>query len=430
MNGYQLTGLLLTIVAGFGYLNRRILKLPDIVGITAVAMAMSIALMVAARFHAMPLLDEAQDFVRQMNFDSLVFDGMLGLLLFAGALHVDVSAMKEQKWPIVMLSTFGVLLSMVIAGYGMYAAMHLFGAKIDLLWCMAFGALISPTDPVVVLSILKTVGLPKSLEDKITGEALFNDGVAVVAFTTLVGMASGSESYASVSAVVHLLAHEVLLALVLGLLFGFLGTRMVNRVDSHAVEIFITLSMATAGYSLAVSLGASGPLTAVVMGLVVGSHGFNFCVSEKSRERLFDFWSLVDELLNFILFGLVGLMVLTIDIGAAHIAVGAVAILIVLFARYVSVGIPLGFFRSGPVSTRARAKILTWGGLRGGISIALALSLPAFAGRGYVQAATYIVVAFGLMVQATTLNRLVTHWLHGKSAQMAPAKREPAFTEE
>ncbi len=410
MNGFELTGLLLTIVAALGYFNHRFVKLPDTVGITAVAMAMSIGLLLLGRFHLMPIVDQAQAFVRQLNFEELVFQGFLGLLLFAGGLHVDISSIKEQRWPILMLSTLGVVLSMVIAGGGMYFAMHLLDVEVGLLWCMAFGALISPTDPVVVLSILKTAGLPKSLEDKIAGEALFNDGVAVVAFMTMVGLASGSAKYASPVAVALLLVHEVLVAVGLGVLLGFLASWLINKVDSHAVEIFITLALATAGYSLALRLGASGPLAAVVMGLVVGSHGFNFCVPERSRQRLFDFWALVDELLNFVLFGLVGLMVLTLDIDLRHIAVGAIAIIVVLVARYLSVGIPLGFFRTEQLSRGLRAKILTWGGLRGGISIALALSLPSFYGRDLIQAATYLVVAFGLMVQATTLRTLVRRW--------------------
>jgi CPA1 family monovalent cation:H+ antiporter len=302
-------------------------------------------------------------------------------------------------------------MSTAIAGGGLYLLLKWSGIKLDILWCLAFGALISPTDPVAVLSILKTSKIPQSLEDKITGEALFNDGFAVVLFMTLVGLASGTNRDPSITGVAWLLVNEIFGALLVGGALGFAATWLLNRIDSHAVEIFITLSLATAGYAFADTVHASPALAVVVMGLVVGSNGFRPYSTQKVHNHLFEFWDLLDELLNLVLFGLIGMMVLALEIKLKHIAIGLATVAIVLGARYLSVGIPLGAFRATELSRRLRAKILTWAGLRGGVSIALALALPNFNGRSLIQTITYIVVAFSLLVQATTIKRFVNRWL-------------------
>ena len=271
-----------------------------------------------------------------------------------------------------------------------------------------------------VLSILKTSKIPQSLEDKITGEALFNDGVAVVLFMTLVGLASGTNKDPSITGVAWLLVNEIFGALIVGGVLGFAATWLLNRIDSHAVEIFITLSLATAGYAFADAVHASPALAVVVMGLVVGSNGFRTYTSQKVRNHLFEFWDLLDELLNLVLFGLIGMMVLALEIKAKHIAIGFATVLIVLGARYLSVGIPLGAFRATELSRGLRAKILTWAGLRGGVSIALALALPNFAGRSLIQTITYIVVAFSLLIQATTIKRYVNRWLPKPKEETKP----------
>lgn len=423
MSGFQLAGLLLTVVAGLAYINHRVVKLPDTIGITAVGMGLSIVLMIAGHLEAMPMLVKAKSVVASIDFTDLVFNGFLGLLLFAGALHVDVRGIRQHRWAISILATLGVLLSTAIAGFLLHGLLLLLGIKLSLWWCLAFGALISPTDPVAVLSVLRSSSLPKSMEDKVTGEALFNDGIAVVLFVTLVGLATGTIKDASASHIAGLLMHEVVGAIAVGGALGLGATWLLARVDSHAVEILITLSLATAGYALAGALGASSPLAVVIMGLMVGSNGFQPDASIKRRQRLFEFWDLLDELLNLLLFGLIGLMVLSLEFKPLHIALGLVAVAIVLFARFVSVGLPLGAIRSPEpgLTKKTRAKILTWSGLRGGVSIALALALPAFHGRDLIQTITYVVVAFSLLVQATTIKRLVEKW----AAQDALRAQEP-----
>lgn len=410
MDGFQLTGLLLTAVAFLGYLNHRFVRLPDTVGITAVGMACSLIMLVVGQYADLAIIAKAKVFVASFDFSEIVFQGLLGLLLFAGALHVDISSLRDHKWPIFVLSTIGVLMSTALVGFGFYAALTLLGLDIPLLWCLAFGALISPTDPVVVMGVLRSVGLPKSLEHKIVGEALFNDGAAVVVFATLVGMASGSISDVSFTGVAWLLIHEVAGAAIIASILGFGALWLLNKIDSNTVEIFSTLALATAGYQLAGAVGASAPLAVVFMGLIFGSNGFNFCASDRAREHLFNFWSLLDELLNFTLFGLIGLQALTLTVDFTHLSLGAIAIVIVLVSRFLSVGIPLGFFRTPEVGRTLRVKVLTWAGLRGGISIALALSLPTFEHRELVQGVTYVVVAFSLLVQALTLKRMVARW--------------------
>ncbi|GAB3775937.1 sodium:proton antiporter [Ramlibacter monticola] len=413
MSDFQLVGLLLTILAGLAYINQRVVKLPDTIGITAIGMVLSIALMIVGELRVTPLLGKAQSFVAEFDFSDLVFNGFLGLLLFAGALHVNVRTIRRHRWTVGMLASVGVLLSTAIAGTLLYGLVVLAGIELSLWWCLAFGALISPTDPVAVLSMLRGSPLPKSMEDKITGEALFNDGVAVVLFITLVGLASGTIEDPSFSRIASLLVREVVGAVAVGGALGLGAAWLLSRVDSHAVEILITLALATAGYATADALGASSPLAVVIMGLIVGSDGFQPDASTRGRRRLFEFWSLLDELLNLLLFGLIGLLVLSLEFNAAYLAIGVATVVIVLFARFVSVGLPLGAVRQRtPSPSRwVCAKILTWSGLRGGVSIALALALPGFAGRDLVQTVTYVVVAFSLLVQATTIRHFVGRWL-------------------
>ena len=410
MSTFELAGLLLTAIAVFGYINHRFIKLPDTLGITAVGMLASL-LMLAYGNYDPASMAAAKEVVKSLDFADLVFHGFLGFLLFSGALHVDIAALKEQKLPVFLLTTFGVMLSIAIVGVTLHLVLAWLDIKLALLWCLAFGAIISPTDPVAVLSVLKTAGLPVALKNKIAGEALFNDATAVVAFVTLVGLASGTITDVSTRGLVTRLAHEIIGALVMGGGLGFGVNWMLQKIDSHAIEIFLTLALATAGYSLCEYVHVSAPLAVVIMGLVIGSQGFGLYGDEKSKVNLFNFWELLDELLNLILFGLIGVLVLTITFNVKHFAIGLVTILLVLVARYISVGVPLGAIRSSAKQSALRAKILTWGGLRGGASIALALSLPPFPGRDLIQTITYIVVAFSLLVQATTLGSLVSKWL-------------------
>jgi len=413
---FQGIGVLFTIVALCGYINYRWVKLPDTLGITAVGLTLS-AIVTAIGVTHPGMTEGARALIEQIDFTDVVFHGLLSLLLFAGALHVDLSRLKQQKVSILLLATVGVVISTAVVGYGVFYLLQLVGTPVPLMVCLVFGALISPTDPIAVLSVLKKANVTPELESKIAGEALFNDGTAVVAFMTLLGLAMGTTTL-SAEAVAITLATEVIGAALLGLAVGYGAVFMFRRLDSYAVEILITLSMATAGFSLAEQLHVSAPLAVVVMGLVIGSAGKQ-AMTEKSREHLFSFWELLDELLNLMLFGLIGLegIALTMDWGV--IWMGILAVPVVLLARAVSVGVP--FFALSRLRKRTSPNavpIMTWGGLRGGISIALALSLPlSMEGRDTIVGITYVVVIFSLLVQATTLGRFIG-WLNKRRADL------------
>lgn len=406
MTVFQGIGVLFTLVAIFGVINYRFIKLPDTLGITAVGLVTCLGLSILGFYHP-GLVAEARKLVAQIDFADVVFHGLLSLLLFASALHVDLSRMQRQRAAVVLLATVGVVISTAAVGGGFYYVAQWLGHPISFLWCLVFGALISPTDPIAVLSVLKNAGAPESLETKIAGESLFNDGTAVVAFLTLVGLATGTTEFSASHAALALV-REVFGALVLGASLGYGATLLLRSVDSYPVEILITLALATGGYSLAEIVHVSAPLSVVIMGLVIGNHGA-VTMSEKTREHLFNFWELLDELLNLVLFGLIGLEVIALSLQQHIVWLGLAAIPVVLAARGISVAVPLlalqNFRRLNPHS----ATILTWGGLRGGISLALALSLPSFPGREMLIGVTYLVVVFSLLIQATTLGKLVRH---------------------
>jgi CPA1 family monovalent cation:H+ antiporter len=405
MTIFELIGGLTALIAVFGYLNHRFIKLPDTIGITAVGLACSL-LAVIFREKIPGMTIWTHQVVNLIDFPEVVFHGMLGMLLFAGSLHVNVADIAKQKTAIVLLSTVGVVISTAVVGFGGFYLFDLVGHPVPLIYCLLFGALISPTDPVAVLGLLKKAGVSKSLETKITGEALFNDGTAVVAFLVLLGIASGA-TVPTVPALGLMLAKEIFGAIALGLAAGYAAFFLLKGVDSYPVEILITLSLATGGYALAEHLHVSAPIAVVVMGLVIGNHGALSVMSEKTRQHLFGFWELIDEILTLMLFGLIGIVVIGFTLKEDYLVVSLVAIPLVLMARFASVGIPMtamyAFHRTAPNSV----KIMTWGGLRGGISIALALSLPPFAERELIIVVTYAVVVFSLLVQAPTLGPLL-----------------------
>lgn len=405
MSLFHAMGLIVTLVALFGYLNYRFTRLPDIIGITAIGLVASIIVAIIGTYDP-AVANWAQQAVVGINFSEVVFHGMLGMLLFAGSLHVNLGDITREKWVILVLATVGVTLSTVIVGAGFYFGAKLLGFDLSFINCLLFGALISPTDPIAVLSILRKVGVPKTLETKIAGESLFNDGTGVVVFLTLLSVTSGGHDV-STSEVLMLLAKEVVGGVVVGLALGFLGYYLLKGIDSYAVEILITLSLATAGYAFAESLHTSAPIAVVLMGLLVGNRGKELAMSEQTRQHLFNFWELIDELLNLLLFGLIGLEVIALSLSINLVLPGLVAIPIVLLARWVSVGLPVMAMSRFRVFTPNTIKIMTWGGLRGGISVALALSLPPIPGRETIVGATYVVVIFSILVQALTMGRLV-----------------------
>jgi CPA1 family monovalent cation:H+ antiporter len=402
MSFLELIGILLTAVAILGYFNHRVLGLPDTIGITA--MGLLVSLLLAFAGNVVPGASSwARDLADRFDFSDLVLHGMLSVLLFAGSLHVNIAELARQKLPVLVLSTVGVLLSTALVGWGAYALLQAVGVSVRLENCLLFGALISPTDPIAVLGVLKTAGVPKALEMDIAGESLFNDGTGVVAFLVLLGIATGS-SEPTVPAVTLLLLRDIVGGLLLGLALGYVAFFMLKGVDSYPVEIIITLALATAGYSLAEHVYVSAPLTVVVAGLVVGNHGARSAMSERTREHLFSFWDLVDEVLNLVLFGLVGLQLLAWSSDEVAWLAAALLVPVVLVARFISVGVPALALRPWLKRRTPHAvKVLTWGGLRGGISVALALTLPEFSGRDTLVMGTYAVVMFSLLVQAPTL---------------------------
>jgi CPA1 family monovalent cation:H+ antiporter len=355
----------------------------------------------------------AADLLVTVDFDETLLHGMLSFLLFAGALHVNLADLAKQRWVIAVLATAGVLSSTFMIGFMAQWGFGVLGLSIPLVYCLLFGALISPTDPIAVLGILTKAGAPKTLETKITGESLFNDGVAVVVFLVLLGIATG-ERDASVLSIVTLFAQEAIGGVLYGLAIGALAYWMLKQVDDYSVEVLITLALTTGGYALAETLHLSAPIAIVVAGLLIGNHDRAFAMSDKTREHLDSFWELVDEILNAVLFVLIGMEVLVLAYKETYVLAGLMVIPMALFARVIAVGIPIGVMRKYREFSPMAVTILTWGGLRGGISVALALSLPAGEIRDALVTITYVVVAFSIIVQGLTIGPLV-EWSKTKS---------------
>jgi monovalent cation:H+ antiporter, CPA1 family len=427
MSIFTIVSAVISAVALCGYANYKLVRLPDTIGITAVALLLSVATVAVGQ--AVPQVTAwGQLAVRSLDFPDLVFHGLLGLLLFAGSLHVDVAGLARARWLVIVLATLGVVISTVLVGFAFFYVARVCGTPLSLLDGFIFGALISPTDPIAALGLLRRAGVPTSLLTKITGEALFNDGTGVVVFVVLLSVASGADGLSPIvhgvspiaplpkaSAVVQMFAQQVLGGGAFGLAVGYVGTLLLRSVDSNPVETLITLAMATGGYAAAESLHVSAPLATVVMGLVVGS-GREYAMSPLTRERLFMFWELADDLLNLILFGLVGLE-LTALAGTVrgYLLPAAAAVPIVLIARYISVGAPiavLGRFQRFEPHT---VKLMTWAGLRGALSVALALSLAEGSAKELIVTATYVIAIFSILVQATTVEPLARRWMRQKA---------------
>ena len=407
MSQFELIAILITLAALFSYLNERYLGLPSAIGLMLFALVMSLALIALGKF-GFGVEEQARSLLGSIDFSKTLLHGMLSFLLFAGALHVNLEDLMQQKWFIISLATAGVVISTSIVGGLAWMVLQLLGLGIPFIYCLLFGALISPTDPIAVLGILKSAGAPKKLETQITGESLFNDGVGVVVFIVLLRIAEGTHEV-GISEVALLFAKEALGGALFGLATGFLAYWMLKSVDNYPVEMLITLALVTGGYALAEALHLSAPIAIVVAGLLIGNHGRDLAMSDKTVEHLDTFWELLDELLNAVLFVLIGMEVLVLQFTPGYLLAGVLAILIVLFARMVSVAIPVGLLRLWREFSPGVVKILTWGGLRGGISVALALSLPPGPERDVILTITYIVVVFSILVQGLTISRLFAH---------------------
>lgn len=408
MRLFDILALLITLTAIFSYINHRYLRLPLTIGVMLIGLIMSLCLL-ALKPLGLDLTPQANTILGEIDFNQTLMHGMLSYLLFAGALHVNLADLAEQKWLIATLATLGVLASTTIIGVLLWLLLDLINIDLPFLYCLVFGALISPTDPIAVLGILRTVHAPKSLETKITGESLFNDGIGVVVFILISGFAFG-ETDITPGAVIAFFLKEALGGVIFGFVIGGITYAMLKRVDNYQVEILLTLALVTGGYAMAEVLHVSAPIAIVVAGLLIGNHGRLLAMSEITVERLDTFWELIDEILNAVLFVLIGLEILVITFGAHLLIAGVLSIFIVLIARFVSVGVPIFFIRKFRELTPGVIKILTWGGLRGGISVALALSLPASAERETILAITYCVVVFSILVQGLTIGRLIKRY--------------------
>lgn len=408
MSLFDILALLITLTAIFSYINHRYLRLPLTIGVMLIGLIMSLGLL-ALKPLGLDLTPQANTILGEIDFNQTLMHGMLSYLLFAGALHVNLTDLAEQKWLIATLATLGVLASTTIIGVLLWLLLDLIDIDLPFLYCLVFGALISPTDPIAVLAILRTVHAPKSLETKITGESLFNDGIGVVVFILISGFAFG-ETDITPSVVIAFFLKEALGGVIFGFVIGGITYAMLKRVDNYQVEILLTLALVTGGYAMAEVLHVSAPIAIVVAGLLIGNHGRLLAMSEITVERLDTFWELIDEILNAVLFVLIGLEILVITFGAHLLIAGVLSIFIVLIARFISVGVPILFIRKFRELTPGVIKILTWGGLRGGISVALALSLPASPERETILAITYCVVVFSILVQGLTIGRLIKRY--------------------
>lgn len=408
---------LITLAALFSYINHRWLKLPTAIGLMLIGLVASLAIIAAGSVS--PAFQRwAVGLLSTIDFNKTVMHGLLGYLLFAGALHVEINDLIQRRFVITSLATVGVLLSTFLVGILMWLGVRAVGTPVPFVGCLLFGALISPTDPIAVLGILKTLGVPKSLETKIAGESLFNDGVGVVVFLGVFAYAGLDPHHGqpTLAILAQLFVTEAIGGAVFGLVAGLVAYKMLKSVDNYQVEVLISLALVGGGYALANRLHLSGPIAMVVAGLLVGNHGRALAMSARTREHLDLFWELVDEILNAVLFVLIGLEVMVLRFSGASFLIGMLAIPTVLAVRFVSVGLPVGVLRwSGRDFSPHAVKILTWSGLRGGISVALALSIPKVVDghdvphRDVILAATYSVVVFSIVVQGLTVGPLISH---------------------
>ncbi len=406
MTVLNIAAILITLAALFSFINHRYIRLPTTIGLMLISLLMSLGLIVLGELGGSDLRIQALVLLRSIDFHETLMNGMLSFLLFAGALHVNLNDLARQKWTIAILATAGVLISTFIVGALSWAVLNALGLGVPFIYCLVFGALISPTDPIAVLGILKTLGVTKTLETKIAGESLFNDGVGVVVFLVLLGIASGGHEV-SAAAIGTLFLQEAVGGAVFGLLLGGGVYLMLRRVDNYQVEVLLTLALVMGGYALATALHLSGPIAVVVAGLLIGNQGRVLAMSETTRSHLDTFWELVDEILNAVLFVLIGLEVLALKFEVEYLLAALVVIPIVLLARFASVGAPIAVLRRFREFSPRVVQILTWGGLRGGISVALALSLPYGPQREVILAITYAVVVFSILVQGLTIGALI-----------------------
>ncbi|MDU1891406.1 MAG: sodium:proton antiporter [Dysgonomonas sp.] len=406
--------ILIIIATVFYYINARYLKLPSTIGIMVITMIFSVILVIIGKIDTHPLHDVYQ-LISRIDFSQLLMGGMLYFLLFAGAIQVNINDLKEQKLPIIVFSTLSVIISTFVVGFGLYYALGfvlpLVGIHTDisLIYCLLFGALISPTDPIAVLSILKEARVTKSLETEVTGESLFNDGVAVIMFTVIYNIAQGTEQLVDITvfSISWLLVKEVFGALIVGFILGTIAFHSMKTTQDYKLSVLATISVVIGGYMLSQAMEISGPLTMVSAGLVVGNASRRYSEAKHVENTyLKTFWELTDEIMNAILFLLIGFEILLISNLNNYWLAGLIGIVVVLIARYISIKIPILVIPFKEKFTKGTITILVWGGLRGGVSIALALSIGDMSHRNMIVAITYFVVVFSIVVQGLSIGKL------------------------
>lgn len=406
MELYYSFSALIVLASIFSYLNYRFLKLPSTIGIMVIAIVVSIFLVSFGETVLPRTFGHLHNLMTGIDFTEVLMGAMLNFLLFAGGIHINIDDLKEQFVPVVIFSTAGVVISTFVVGFGMYYLLPLVGISLPFIYCLLFGALISPTDPVAVLSILKQANVSKSLETKVAGESLFNDGMAVVVFTVVLQLAIGNKVTLNMESIGLLLLKEAGGGLLLGVVLGWITSRLMREVDDYIISVLVTLSVVMGGYLIARQMHISGPLTMVAAGLFMGNFNVRFKMKSVTQDYLIKFWELIDEILNAVLFLFIGFELLMIKDLSHYMIPGLLAIAVVLLARFISIWGPTKFMSFRTRFSPQTVKVLVWGGIRGGVSIALALSIPKNENSTIVLSITYCVVVFSIIVQGLTIAKV------------------------
>ncbi|MBX7534802.1 sodium:proton antiporter [Qipengyuania sp. GH1] len=415
LSAFDIAALLVVASALLGWFNHHFIKLPHVIGLTVMGALAAIGLMVVdALIPGVTLYDQVTEVLQQMNFTETLLQGMLSFLLFAGALHVDLDRLKTAWLPVLLLSTVGVIISTVLVGAATWGVGSMLGLSFAPIWYFVFGALIAPTDPVSVLGVLREENVPQSLQSAVAGESLFNDGVGIVVFIILLGAAVSGNEF-PLSEGVRLFGIEAGGGILVGLVAGYFGYRALAGMDEYTLEVLITLAIVMGGYALCSQLHISGPLAMAVAGLLIGNQGVTYAMSDVTRDYVIKFWELVDELLNSVLFLLIGLEMIVLTITGEVLLFGLIAIPLTLIARAIGIFVSTKTIPAARLQDKGAGRVLWWGGLRGGISVALALSLPPGETRDFILAGTFAAVLFSVLVQRATLGMLIDKLKDGKA---------------
>lgn len=406
MDFYSIASFMLTLAILLAYLNHRFIRMQTTIAIMTASMVMSLILILLSNLGVYNFEQKIIDTLIKIDFEKLLMNGMLSFLLFAGALTIDIHTLRDQKWEIFTLASFSTIASAFLVGIGTYYALPLLHLHLDFIYCMLFGALISPTDPIAVLATFKQLKAPKILDTTVAGESLFNDGVGIVMFLTLYHIAFSKVEFSS-SSIILLFIQQAFGGMVYGAFLGFVGSWLIKRSDDHKIEILLTIAIATGGYAFAQVLNVSGALAMVVAGIIIGSYARKNAMSAAANEILDEFWELIDEILNSVLFLLIGFELLIVSRNNSYVIASIMAIPLVLLARYITVLFPMGIFKIWRSYCPYMVSTLIWGGLRGGLAVALALTIPAGEHRDLILAMTYGVVAFAVIVQGLTIRPLI-----------------------